>query len=392
MLGPKGSWNTVIVPDSEDERQQISREEGKSVLLDVIEIPSDGDSDEEVKPELQKPMSSNLWTYRNPIQNIGRKVPAVRTSAASVPKKGYGVKFMRSRVIESSDSESDEKPSLPSTHSIQLVQAVNEKKEPISPVIDQKRLLLRQTSSMVVEVDSDLENDGAIIVFDEPKSARKPMRQPPPQSPVTNVFKRVSIPITSRDPLNAPQPETPQRKNADLPTAPESSSPKKKASGTQRVTLKKRKEEQQAQLHSYAASFFRELNLTVFKSGLPVDTKLNWNKRLLTTAGRAKWHRSRDGVQTSEIELAEKILTSRERIRNTLSHEMCHLASWVIDKEIKEGHGRFWKAWTHRVMTKYPDIDISTRHDYEIEYPYKWKCANCDKIKSIKPDECGKDD
>ena len=66
-------------------------------------------------------------------------------------------------------------------------------------------------------------------------------------------------------------------------------------------------------------------------------------------------------MQTSEIELAEKILTSfgtikrffywhgltsrSERIRNTLSHEMCHLASWVIDKQIKEGHGKLWKAW-----------------------------------------------
>jgi hypothetical protein len=72
---------------------------------------------------------------------------------------------MRSRVIESSDSESDEKPSLPSTRSIHVVQAVNEDTGPSSPDIDHKRLLLRQTSSMVVEVDSDLEDDGAILVL-----------------------------------------------------------------------------------------------------------------------------------------------------------------------------------------------------------------------------------
>jgi hypothetical protein len=118
------------------------------------------------------------------------------------------------------------------------------------------------------------------------------MRQPPGPSHVTpDVSKRNSIPVTLRDPLNPPQPETPQKKNEDLPSAPESSSPKKKASATQKATLKKRKEEQQAQLHTYAASLFSELNLTVFKNGLPLDTKLNWNKRLLTTAGRAKWHR-----------------------------------------------------------------------------------------------------
>jgi predicted SprT family Zn-dependent metalloprotease len=35
----------------------------------------------------------------------------------------------------------------------------------------------------------------------------------------------------------------------------------------------------------------------------------------------------------------------KERIRNTLSHEMCHLASWVINQEPKEGHGKVWKSW-----------------------------------------------
>ena len=91
--------------------------------------------------------------------------PASRPPAASSPKKGYGVKFMRSRVIESSDSESDEKPSLPSTGSSQVIQPVDEDTGSSSPDIDHKRLLLRQSSSMVVEVDSDLENDGAILLL-----------------------------------------------------------------------------------------------------------------------------------------------------------------------------------------------------------------------------------
>lgn len=37
---------------------------------------------------------------------------------------------------------------------------------------------------------------------------------------------------------------------------------------------------------------------------------------------------------------------SAERIRNTLAHEMCHLASWIIDNNINEGHGALWKAWS----------------------------------------------
>lgn len=57
------------------------------------------------------------------------------------------------------------------------------------------------------------------------------------------------------------------------------------------MTKKKCKQEQQDKLRDYAQTLFAELNRTVFKQQLPEDTKLNWNKRLLTTAGRAKWHR-----------------------------------------------------------------------------------------------------
>lgn len=97
-----------------------------------------------------------------------------------------------------------------------------------------------------------------------------------------------------------------------------------------------------------------------------------------------------------------------ERIRNTLSHEMCHLATWVIDKKLDENHGKLFKYWcvtqdmrrswtililhtrASKVTKRRPDIEISvfhvprihrtqyiwmalqTRHDYEISYPYKW--------------------
>ena len=78
--------------------------------------------------------------------------------------------------------------------------------------------------------------------------------------------------------------------------------------------------------HEYAQQLFDDLNKSVFKGGLPNNTQLNWNKRLLTTAGRAKYHRcvltfcqssinrsltpqrSREGIVTAEIEMAEKIL------------------------------------------------------------------------------------
>ncbi|KAI0032121.1 SprT-like family-domain-containing protein [Vararia minispora EC-137] len=151
-----------------------------------------------------------------------------------------------------------------------------------------------------------------------------------------------------------------------------------------------------SRLSTYASELFAELNKTVFGNGLPESTQLIWSNRLLSTAGRARWRRSKDGVQSTEIELATKILDSEERIRNTLSHEMCHLACWVINGDPKEGHGKQWKTWASKVMRKRPEIVISTRHHYEISYPFQWECNNCAKIygrfsKSIRPDEvlCG---
>ncbi|KAF8633981.1 hypothetical protein AX15_001158 [Amanita polypyramis BW_CC] len=111
----------------------------------------------------------------------------------------------------------------------------------------------------------------------------------------------------------------------------------------------------------YAEELFSELNGAVFKDKLPKDTKLTWNKRLLTTAGRAKWHRSKEGSHYTEIELSDKILDSNERIRNTLSHEMCHLATWIIDADPKQAHGRLWKRWAAKVMRKHPEIEITAR-------------------------------
>lgn len=70
-----------------------------------------------------------------------------------------------------------------------------------------------------------------------------------------------------------------------------SSTPVIPSTKTPRVTKKRQAAAEQALREQYAIDLFEELNRTVFKGGLPKETKLNWSKRLLTTAGRAKWHR-----------------------------------------------------------------------------------------------------
>jgi hypothetical protein len=74
-----------------------------------------------------------------------------------------------------------------------------------------------------------------------------------------------------------------------------------------RRSKKAEAEAEQSRREGYAQALFDDLNATVFSNELPA-VKLVWSKRLLTTAGRAKWHRSRAGVDTTEIELATKVL------------------------------------------------------------------------------------
>ncbi|PPQ78197.1 hypothetical protein CVT26_007574 [Gymnopilus dilepis] len=297
------------------------------------------------------------------------------------------------RIIESSDDESEPE-----------IIEISDSSVPNTPVkpyrSDPQPRATTPSSPMHVVVDE------SILILDEPRSARTPLR----------VGKRVAGPScpASKDGIRP-------NRVTDLTTpvhTPNSSTKKMPASQT-RSRLNSKKAILEADLKrrkDYAQQLFSDLNELVFKQGLPSDTQLNWNKRLVSTAGRARFHRSREGVQTTEIELAEKILDCDERIRNTLSHEMCHLATWVIDKKIDEHHGKLFKYWASLVMKKRPDIHVSVslnamvtfdfpdkdlckiKHDYEISYPFEWRFDSVMTIlvthsygrfsKSIRPDEC----
>ncbi|KAI9612182.1 hypothetical protein H4Q26_008276 [Puccinia striiformis f. sp. tritici PST-130] len=105
-----------------------------------------------------------------------------------------------------------------------------------------------------------------------------------------------------------------------------------------------------------------ELNAKVFKNQLPSSIELIWSKRLNSTAGRAILCRSK--TQTLEQK----------------------------DHQLKENHGRFFKAWGHRVHSVMKDITITTKHNYDIDYKFKWMCCkdDCDRqfgrhSDSIKP-------
>ncbi|CAG7846195.1 HMG box-containing protein C19G7.04 [Serendipita indica DSM 11827] len=113
-----------------------------------------------------------------------------------------------------------------------------------------------------------------------------------------------------------------------------------------------------------------------YNDGLGSYIELVWSNRMATTAGRTDYRKSSNGKTTTKIELGVKILTTEAKLRNTLAHEACHAATWAISEDFKQPHGATFKKWASRVMAAFPDVEITTRHDYEIEYKFSWKCLN----------------
>lgn len=107
---------------------------------------------------------------------------------------------------------------------------------------------------------------------------------------------------------------------------------------------------------------------------------MSWNNRLTRTAGKAHYSRHLDGSEESRIELSYKVVDREDRVRNTLSHEMCHLAAWRFDGNRDGGHGPEWSSWAMKVMQRYPAISITQTHTYDIDYPFKWKCTSCEQV------------
>jgi predicted SprT family Zn-dependent metalloprotease len=122
-----------------------------------------------------------------------------------------------------------------------------------------------------------------------------------------------------------------------------------------------------------AAKLFDLYNEKVFDGQLTAP--ITWNKKLLNTAGRCN-NSKRLGVRSSRIELSDKVLTSADRLRCTLIHEMAHAATWIFSAE--NGHGTTWKSWAAKANQVFPELPkIGVCHNYQIEYKYTYECVAC---------------
>ena len=123
---------------------------------------------------------------------------------------------------------------------------------------------------------------------------------------------------------------------------------------------------------------------------------IKWSTTLQSTAGRAHWKckettmmtEQPDGsmasggkqkLHTAHIELATKVLLNEADLLNTVAHEFCHLATFILDGKPKAAHGAEFKRWGARCSRAFGDrgIVVTTKHNYEIEYKYIWRCVEC---------------
>ncbi|KAL0111847.1 hypothetical protein PUN28_013205 [Cardiocondyla obscurior] len=142
-------------------------------------------------------------------------------------------------------------------------------------------------------------------------------------------------------------------------------------------------------------------NEKVFDNKLPRDMSIEWNVRMRGTAGYCYNKKSVKSfsntiVKSSRIVLATKILDTPDRLRDTLIHEMCHAASWIIDG-VSDGHGHFWTKWANKAVKTFPELPPIRRcHNYEIKTKFTYKCTSCgysigrhSKSLDVKTKRCG---
>ena len=192
-------------------------------------------------------------------------------------------------------------------------------------------------------------------------------------------------------------PPTPSPKTPSKTALKKAAAAEKRAAKEQRALFDQSKDQ-------YARHFLEALDHAVTGgqvlqlASLTGGVQIIWSKTLLKTAGRATWKgesttiRGENGSAMAvvvtrhhcKIELAERIVDSEYRIINTVAHEYCHLANYLISKVHDNPHGPSFKRWGQKcteAMRNHPlygnQIHVTTRHSYAIEYKYVWNCTGC---------------
>ncbi|XP_038154983.1 acidic repeat-containing protein [Cyprinodon tularosa] len=126
------------------------------------------------------------------------------------------------------------------------------------------------------------------------------------------------------------------------------------------------------------SKLYQFYNTSVFDDKLPTNMSVTWNKKMRKTAGYCITGQERcGGSRYARIDLSEKVCDSADRLRDTLIHEMCHAATWLING-VRDGHGSFWKMYARKATIVHPELPVVTRcHSYDIKYKFQYQCTRC---------------
>ncbi|XP_033919567.1 germ cell nuclear acidic protein isoform X2 [Melopsittacus undulatus] len=120
-------------------------------------------------------------------------------------------------------------------------------------------------------------------------------------------------------------------------------------------------------------------NSTIFDQKLPDKMEIIWNKKMRKTAGYCVTGQTEgpEAKRYARIELSEKVCDSADRLRDTLVHEACHAATWLING-VRDGHGRLWRYYANKSAVIHPELPVVARcHSYEINYKFIYECVLC---------------
>jgi len=71
------------------------------------------------------------------------------------------------------------------------------------------------------------------------------------------------------------------------------------------------------------------------------------------------------------------VVDCEDRLRETLLHELCHAAAWVVDGVRKPPHGPHFYAWGAKA-TAATGLPVTRCHAYAIAFKHTWKCVGHD--------------
>ncbi|KAH0617265.1 hypothetical protein JD844_029159 [Phrynosoma platyrhinos] len=133
------------------------------------------------------------------------------------------------------------------------------------------------------------------------------------------------------------------------------------------------------QKEELAQKLYAFYNSSVFEQKLPGRMEILWNKKMRKTAGCCVTGQLKEpeGQRYARIMLSEKVCDSADRLRDTLIHELCHAATWLIHG-VRDGHGRFWNLYAKKAAVVHPELPMVARcHNYEIKYKFTYECVRC---------------